>query len=80
VPIRTENLQVIAEATPFDQVLPRVANSTETLFPVVDGAGRLSGIFTLRDVRLALLGSDWGPLVLATDLATRPVLTVTPKR
>ena len=40
--------------------------------------GRLTGIFTLRDVRLALLGSDWGPLVLADDLATRPVLTVTP--
>jgi CIC family chloride channel protein len=78
VPIRTEDLQVVAEATPFDEVLRRVANSTETLFPVVDQAGRLTGIFTLRDVRLALLGSDWGPLVLATDLATRPVLTVTP--
>jgi CIC family chloride channel protein len=79
VPIRTENIQVISEATPFAEVLPRVANSTETLFPVVDAEGRLSGIFSLRDVRLALLGSDWGPLVLATDLATRPVLTVTPQ-
>jgi CIC family chloride channel protein len=77
VPIRTENLQVVAEATPFDELLRRVANSTETLFPVVDAEGHLSGIFTLRDIRLALLGSDWGPLVLATDLATRPVLTVT---
>jgi CIC family chloride channel protein len=79
VPIRSENLQVIAEATPFSELLPRVANSSETLFPVVDAAGHLSGIFTLRDLRLALLGSDWGPLVLATDLATRPVLTVTPQ-
>jgi CIC family chloride channel protein len=79
VPTRTENLQVVAEATPFDEVLRRVANSTETLYPVVDGAGRLTGIFTLRDIRFALLGSDLGPLVLATDLATRPVLTVTPR-
>jgi CIC family chloride channel protein len=47
------------------------------LFPVVDDKGRLTGIFTLRDLRLALVGSDWGPLVLADDLATRPVLTVT---
>jgi len=78
VPIRSDNLQVIPEATPFSEILPRVANSSETLFPVVDTAGRLTGIFTLRDIRLALLGSDWGPLVLATDLATRPVLTVTP--
>jgi CIC family chloride channel protein len=79
VPIRRENLEVITESTPFSEVLPRVANSTETLFPVVDAAGRLTGVFTLRDIRLALLGSDWGPLVLATDLATRPVLTVTPQ-
>jgi CIC family chloride channel protein len=78
VPIRSENLEVVSEATPFAELLPRVANSIETLFPVVDAAGRLTGIFTLRDIRLALLGSDWGPLVLATDLATRPVLTVTP--
>ncbi len=38
----------------------------------------LPSIFTLRDLRLALVGSaGWGPLVVADDLATRPVLTVT---
>ena len=79
LPIRTERIEAIAEATPFDRVLQRVANSSETLFPVVDERGRLTGIFNLRDIRLALLGADWGPLVLATDLATRPVLTVTPE-
>ena len=46
---------------------------------MVDGQGRLTGIFTLRDLRLALVGSEWGPLVLADDLATRPVLSVTPE-
>ena len=56
-----------------------MARSTETLFPVVDRQGRLTGIFTLRDLRLALVGSEWGPLVLADDLAHRPVLTVTPE-
>ena len=60
-------------------LIRRVASSNETLFPVVDGQGRLSGIFTLRDLRLALVGSEWGPLVLADDLATRPVLSVTPE-
>jgi CIC family chloride channel protein len=44
----------------------------------VDDEGRLTGIFSLRDVRLALLGSNLGPLVLAADLATHPVVTVTP--
>ncbi len=45
---------------------------------MVDGQGRLTGIFTLRDLRLALVGSEWGPLVLADDLAYRPVVSVTP--
>jgi len=78
VPIRTDRLELVGEATPFQQILKRVANSSETIFPVVDKNGRLTGIFTLRDIRLALLGSDWGPLVLATDFATRPVVTITP--
>ena len=63
---------------PFRELIHLVAQSTETLFPVVDGQGRLTGIFTLHDLRLALVGSEWGPLVLADDLAYRPVLSVTP--
>ena len=78
VAIRTEGLEPIPEAMPFAELVRRVATSPRNLFPVVDKQGRLSGIFSVRDLRLALLGSDWGPLVLATDLATRPVLTVTP--
>ena len=63
---------------PFRELIHLVAQSTETLFPVVDGQGRLTGIFSLHDLRLALVGSEWGPLVLADDLAYRPVLSVTP--
>ena len=79
VKVRAEGLETVLDSTPFDQVLRRVANSTETLFPVVDAEGRFNGIFSLRDVRLALLGSRVGGLVIADDLATRPVLTVTPQ-
>jgi CIC family chloride channel protein len=79
VAIRTEGLEPIPAAMPFKDLVQRVARSRETLFPVVDDQGRLTGIFTLRDLRLALVGSEWGPLVLADDLATRPVLSVTPE-
>ena len=79
VAIRTEGLEPIPAAMPFKELVRRVARSSETLFPVVDDQGRLTGIFTLRDLRLALVGSEWGPLVLADDLATRPVLSVTPE-
>jgi chloride channel protein, CIC family len=78
VGIRTQGIETILASTPFRELIHVVARSTETLFPVVDGQGRLTGIFTLRDLRLALVGSEWAPLVLADDLATRPVLTVTP--
>ncbi len=79
VPIRTEGIESIVATTPFSELIHRVARSNETLFPVVDGQGRLTGIFRLRDLRLALVGSDWGPLVLAYDLATRPAPSVTPE-
>lgn len=77
VPVRTEGLELIPAGTPFADLVRRVAQSSETLFLVVDGQGALSGIFTLRDIRLALEGTDWAPLVVADDLAHRPVLTVT---
>jgi CIC family chloride channel protein len=79
VQIRTEGIEKIPAATPFRDLVHVVAESTETLFPVVDAQGRLTGIFTLRDLRLALLGAEWGPLVLADDLAHRPVISVTPE-
>jgi CIC family chloride channel protein len=78
VKVRTEGVERVPESLPFDKILHLAAESSETLFPVVDDQGRLAGIFSLRDVRLALGGSHVGPLVLAADLAARPVITVTP--
>jgi len=76
--VRTEGIRPVPAGLPFDRLLEQVARSSEGVFPVVDARGRLTGVFTLRDLRLALLGSDsWGPLVVADDLATRPVSTVT---
>jgi CIC family chloride channel protein len=78
VGIRTKGVETIPASMPFRELIHLVARSTETLFPVIDGQGRLTGIFSLHDLRLALVGSEWGPLVLADDLAYRPVLSVTP--
>jgi CIC family chloride channel protein len=76
--VRRDGVEPIPEALPLEAILQRVARSSESLFPVVDDEGRLSGVFTIRDLRLALVGSSaWSPLVVADDIATRPVLTVT---
>ena len=77
VPIQRDGITLLPEATPFPSILNLVAHSPESLFPVVDAAGRLTGIISLRDLRPALFGVDGGGLVLATDIACRPVLSVT---
>lgn len=78
VGIRTQGVETIPASMPFRELIHLVARSSETLFPVVDAQGKLTGLFTLRDLRLALVGAEWGPLVLADDLAYRPVVSVTP--
>jgi CIC family chloride channel protein len=69
---------LIREDMPLPKVLERVARSKEAYFPVVDADDQLVGIFSLHDVRSALLGNGAGSLVLASDVATWPVSTVTP--
>src|SRR5690606_27715338 len=44
-----------------------------------DSETRLVGIFSLRDLRTVLTGDGAGALVLAIDIASSPVLTVTPE-
>ncbi|WP_435016908.1 chloride channel protein [Tundrisphaera sp. TA3] len=79
LPIRVEGLERVDASTPCAEIVRRAARSAESLFLVVDRDGRLTGVFSLADIRLALAGSDWAPLVLADDLAHRPVVSVTPE-
>jgi CIC family chloride channel protein len=68
----------IREDEPLPRVLRQVANSSDSYFPVVDREGRLVGVFSLHDVRSALVGNVAGALILASDLAKSPAVTVTP--
>jgi CIC family chloride channel protein len=69
---------LIHENLPLPKVLQLVAGSTENYFPVVDQQNQLVGIFSLRDIRSALVGNGAGNLVLASDLATSPAVVLTP--
>jgi CIC family chloride channel protein len=71
-------LDLIQEDTPLPDVLHLAATSNHTYFHVTDREQRLVGIFSLRDLRTVLTGDRAGMLVLATDIATSPVLTVDP--
>lgn len=68
----------VRENMTLPQVLRLVANSKESYFPVVDDDGLMTGIFSLHDIRSVLIGNGAGSLILAADIATSPVLTVTP--
>lgn len=72
-------LDLVPEDMPLRQILHLAAYSSNTYFPVVNRDRELVGIFSLRDLRSVLTGDGSGPLVVAADLATSPVLTVTPQ-
>lgn len=69
---------LIEADTPLQRVLLQVAQSDSRYFPVVDGEGRMLGIFSLTDVRRVMTETELANLVLAREIATEDVLTVTP--
>lgn len=75
---KKRRVELVPEDMPLGKVLSMVARSHHLYFPVVDGDELLTGIFSLRDVRAAFEGHGAKDLIVAADLATFPVLTVTP--
>jgi chloride channel protein, CIC family len=62
--------------TPFAAVLERIKHSTATVFPIVDENEGLIGIFSLSDIRQIMNEQSVGMLVVAGDLGTQSVATV----
>lgn len=63
---------LIPQSTPLPQVLRMVADSSYTVFPVVDDEHRLAGVFSLHDLRSVLAGDGAGNLIVAADIARPP--------
>ncbi len=60
-------LDLVAEDMPLPKILSLAARSNSMYFPVIDAQSRLSGIFSLRDLRTVLTGHRVGPLIVAAD-------------
>jgi CIC family chloride channel protein len=71
-------IELVNEGTPLTEILQIASFATCTYFPVVDVDQKLVGIFSLRDLRAVLTGNGTGRLVVAADIASSPVLTVSP--
>jgi CIC family chloride channel protein len=71
-------VETIPEGMRFEEIMKFLVNSSQSNFPVVDGTGELKGILSLTDLRRVMLEKEIHRLVVAKDLATLDVLTVTP--
>ena len=78
VPIRATGLDVLPSDLPFPALIRRVADSHESIFPVFEKDSRFIGFISIRDLRPALLEENFGPLVLASDIARESSISVTP--
>lgn len=74
----TRQYDLLPQGMPLPDILRVAATSRNSYFPVVNADKSLVGIFSLRDLRSVLVGNGAGSLVIALDIATSPVLTVTP--
>jgi len=73
-----ERPMLVREDMPLPKILHLVANSSASVFPVVDRSERLVGLLLLHDLRAALLGNGAGNLIVAADIARTPPVKVTP--
>jgi CIC family chloride channel protein len=71
--------QTVRETTTLREVLDFVAQARGYYFPVVDGEGRLTGIFSLSDVRRMFRAHEVDGLVIARDFMVERVVTTPPE-
>lgn len=68
----------VSEGTSLDDIVHMLAESHQHYFPVVDGEGRMVGIFTDDDVRSYLFDETIWRLAVARDVMTQKVVSVSP--
>jgi CIC family chloride channel protein len=71
--------EMIPADLPFPKVLERIKLSSASVFAVVDEKQCLAGVFSLGDIRQIMNEQMIASLIVAGDLATTDVPTVTPE-
>lgn len=72
-------VETIPESMSFEEIVQLIVRSNQSNFPVVDRDGHLKGILSLSDIRRVMLEKELRKLVVAKDISTEGVLTVTPE-
>ena len=74
--VKPRAVTTVPESMPLDQLIQVITHSSETYFPVVDQAGRMSGILSINDIREVMFEESLSHLVVAEDVATPNVVRV----
>ncbi len=74
----TKAMAAIPEDMTFSQFCRFFSATDQHYFPVVDKEGRLSGIFSINDIRHCLFDDILGPVVVMKDIALKDVITTSP--
>ncbi|NOQ50869.1 MAG: CBS domain-containing protein [Desulfuromonadaceae bacterium] len=70
---------LIPEGMTLPDILDKIATAKTAYYPVVNGQGLMTGIFSVTDIR-RILNEDIPPtLIIAGDLAIRNVISATPE-
>jgi CIC family chloride channel protein len=80
--VMTDRMRTFYEGTPLPTLLDEALSSPYSYFPVVNGKGDMTGIFSLQDLRMVLMEdvAALGSLIVAKDIATTDgLITVTPE-
>jgi CIC family chloride channel protein len=74
--VMSRKVETIAEAMPLEQMAAKISKSKYNSFPVLGDDNRLAGIVSFNDYSEAIFDEDLKDLVVAKDLATTKVVTV----
>ncbi len=74
--VMNPNVETITEALPLEQMSEVISKSKFNSFPVLDAKNRLIGILSFNDYNEAIFDEHLKDLVVAKDLATTDLVTV----
>ena len=74
--VMNPNVETIAEALPLSQIAEVISKSKFNSFPVLNAQNQLTGILSFNDYSEAIFDEHLKDLVVAKDLATSDLVTV----
>jgi CIC family chloride channel protein len=75
---QVRRVELVPENMPLADFRKMFSSTEQHYFPVVDSQKRLTGIFSINDIRGVIFDQDIGRLVVMKDVATPDIIVTTP--